>query len=294
MKKLVIFSISLLVCFLFTASYASDLPEGNKVHGSYLAPSKLTRISAQYFNPLNNNQSLTFQDTLTREQRLAQLPDYKLPKRALLFSALIPGAGELYTKSYLKAATFFLIEVGAWTFFGIYNKKGNEKQDEFEAFADEKWNPLKWYNWYVNIDSSTMERFTHAGHMVELLDPLIKGEGDPIKTQQYYEMIGKYAEFVVGWEGTSNDLTYDELMQYRQNETQIADDYMKMRAKSNDLFEKAMTGTTIAMLNHLLSAIDAAWTAKRHNNKLLEASLKFDQIYYVDHLQPVLSLKIRW
>jgi len=267
MKKIIIFTFGLLYCFLFATSYAAESNTERIEKGSYLKPSKLTQLSTEYFNPLNHNY-LTFQDSLSREERLAKLPGYKLPKRALFFSAVIPGTGELYTKSYLKAAAFFLVEVGAWTIYGAYNKKGNDKEDEYEAYADEKWNPRKWYNWYSNIDSTNQEKMTHAGHMVELLEPLLTGEGEAKKTQQYYEMIG--------------------------NELAIADDYMKMRADSNDLFERAKTGTTIAMLNHLLSAIDAAWTAKRHNNQLLEARLEVEQIYYANHLQPVLSLKIRW
>ncbi|UCE05047.1 MAG: hypothetical protein JSW07_15690 [bacterium] len=294
MKKISILTFGFLVGCLVALSYAGDFEKDIKYQDLYLKPSKLAEISAQYFSPLNGNLSFTFQDSLTKEQRLAQLPGYKLPKRALFFSALIPGAGELYAKSYLKAAAFFLIEVSAWAFYGIYNNKGKQKEDEYQAFANEHWDPRKWYDWYANIDSLTQNLMTHASHMEELLEPMIKGEGDPIKTQQYYEMIGKYAEFSAGWEGALDDLTYEELLQYRRDQLQIADDYMKMRAKSNDLFEKARTGTTIAMLNHLLSAIDAAWTAKRHNNTLLEASLRFEQIYYVDHLQPVLSLKIKW
>lgn len=293
MKKLFILTFSLLCCFLFATSNAKDNETESKYQGLYLKPSKLSQLSAEYFSPLNQN-SLTFQDSLSREQQLAQIPGYKLPKRALFFSAVIPGAGELYAKSYLKAAAFFLVEVGAWTFYGVYNKKGNDKEGEYQAYADEKWNPRKWYNWYSNIDSTTQGLMTHAGHMVELLEPLLTSEGNANKTQQYYEMIGKYAEFSAGWEGARDDLIYDELLQYRANELAIADDYMKIRADSNDLFDKAKTGTTIAMLNHLLSAIDAAWTAKRHNNKLLEARLEVEQIYYANHLQPVLSLKIRW
>ena len=293
MKKLALFSFGLLCCFLFATGYANETKTGSNNQRSYLKPSKFTQLSVKYFNSLNYN-SYQNQDSLSREQQLAQLPGYKLPKRALFFSALLPGMGELYAESYLKAVAFLAIEAGAWTFYGIYNKKGSEKEDEFQVYADEKWNPRKWYNWYVNIDSTTQGLMTHASHMVELIDPLIKGEGDPKKTQQYYEMIGKYAEFSAGWEGARDDLTYDELIQYRTNELAIADDYMKMRAKSNDLFERAKTGTTIAMLNHLLSAIDAAWTAKRHNNQLLEARLEVEQIYFANHLQPVLTLKIRW
>jgi len=83
-------------------------------------------------------------------------------------------------------------------------------------------------------------------------------------------------------------------MDYRKNEIPIADDYMDMRAESNDLFSIARTGTTVAMINHLLSAIDAAWTAKIHNNRLLKTSMRIEQIRYANHTLPVFSLKFNW
>ncbi len=287
MKKYFIFSI----CFLFfvfgTNSYSGDLFDKNVANGnSYFSPPKRSQLMTAYFNPL----SQSYQDTtavMTREQQLSMLPGYKLPKKALLLSALMPGAGELYVNSYIKAAAFFVVEASAWTFYGIYTKKGNEKEDEYEAYADELWDPEKWKSWYNGIPEDDQKSFTHTEHMMELLN-----EGK--KTQQYYEMIGKYAEFVSGWQGTRNNLTFGELMDYRKNEVPIADDYMDMRAESNDLFAKARTGTTIAMINHLLSAIDAAWTAKIHNNRLLKTSMRIEQIYYVDHSQPVFSLKFNW
>ena len=286
MKRLTIISICLLLLITGSNSYSGDLFDKKNTNNSLLVPSKRTQLVSEYFNPL----SFFYQDTaevLTRESQLSMLPGYKLPKKALLLSAMVPGAGELYVKSYIKAATFFLVEVGAWTFYGLYTKKGNEKEDEYEAYADELWNPEKWKSWYDGLDPSTQESFTHAGHMVELLE-----EGR--KTQQYYEMIGKYAEFVSGWEGARNDLTYQELMEYRNNEVTIADDYMDMRAESNDLFSLARTGITVAMINHLLSAIDAAWTAKTRNNRLLKTSMRIEQKHYVNQIQPVLSFTFNW
>ncbi|MBC8182715.1 hypothetical protein H8E88_16565 [candidate division KSB1 bacterium] len=286
MKKLFILSICFLFFVIGTNSYSGDLFDRKTISNALLEPAKRTQLVSAYFNPL----SYSYQDTadvLSREHQLSMLPGYKLPKKALLLSALMPGAGELYVKSYFKAATFFLVEVGAWTFYGIYTKKGNEKEVEYEAYADEKWNPEKWKSWYDGLDPSTQESFTHTTHMLELLD-----EGR--KTQQYYEMIGKYAEFVTGWEGTRNDLTFGELMGYRQDKVQIADDYMDMRAESNDLFSLARTGITVAMINHLLSAIDAAWTAKITNNRLLKTSMRIEQKHYVNHVLPVLSLKFNW
>ena len=69
---------------------------------------------------------------------------------------------------------------------------------------------------------------------------------------------------------------------------------MDMRAESNDLLGRARTGTTIAMINHLLSAIDAAWTAKIHNNRLLKTALRMEKIHFDYRTEPVLSLKFNW
>ena len=301
MKKLFILSVYLLFFVIGTNSYGGDLFDKNAKSDSYLTPSKRTQLVTSYFNPLSHS----YQDTtvLTREQQLSMLPGYKLPKKALLFSALIPGAGELYVNSYFKAAAFFLVEVGAWTFYGVYTKKGDEKEDEYEAYADELWDPEIWRIWLEGIDTNTKENFTHVGHMEELLN-----EGR--KTQQYYEMIGKYAEFVVGWKDLRykdyakdynkdgidylTDIQYEDLLYLRKGYADNADDYMDMRAESNDLFAMARTGITIAMINHLLSAIDAAWTAKIHNDRLLRTSMRIEQIYYVNRMQPVLSLKFNW
>ncbi len=63
-------------------------------------------------------------------------------------------------------------------------------------------------------------------------------------------------------------------------------DYMDMRDKSNKFFRLARTATNYVIVNHILSAIDAAWTAKRKNNRLLEASIKVEQIFYVNRFNP--------
>ena len=131
MNRLITICLGLLIFLLATDGYSSDLfIKKNSAVNSYFAPSKMSLLATTYFNPLlKSNQDTT--TVVTREQQLAMLPGYKLPKKALLFSALIPGAGELYVNSYLKAAAFFLVEAGAWTFYGLYTKKGNEQTDKF-------------------------------------------------------------------------------------------------------------------------------------------------------------------
>ncbi len=287
MKRL--FTIAMLILMMMIAHpvKAGDLFEENHHANSLLTPSKMTRLSVEYFNPLGA-ESLQDTTALTREQQLAQLPGYKLPKKALFFSAVIPGAGELYVKSYLKAAAFFLIEVGAWTYYGVYQKKGKEQEDKYENFANAHWDSTKWRFWYDGLTDNQKNSFTHAGHMLELIR-------ESRTTQQYYEMIGKYYEFYIGWDEVDDPNQFDlEELFGEHRASQIVDDYMSMRAKSNDFFAQARNGTTIAMINHLLSAVDAAWTAKIKNNRLLKTALKMEQIQFDDRVEPVLSLKFKW
>ncbi len=292
MKKLSTLIFSFLTVFLLTTCYAGDiLTASQNEDQGVLAPSKWTQLSAEYFNPLN---SLTLQDTLTKEQKLAQLPGYKLPKKALLFSALIPGAGELYSKSYIKAGVFFLAEVAAWTLYGSYTNKGKDQEKKYQQFANLHWNPDVWLQWIQNHEKLDD---AHAGTMENYLS----GDKSATTRQQYYEMIGKYPAFYVGWDFVryyDNQSYWDnkpiqEIEEIHKNDQGISD-YMDMRDKSNRLFRTARTATNYVIVNHILSAIDAAWSAKRHNNKLLEASIQFEQIFYVDQFQPVLSLKIKW
>jgi len=289
------FTSCLLFCFLFTNSYAGDFDNKSKYEGMVLQPSTMNQIAAKYFNPLSYNRSFTFQDTLTREQQLAQLPGYKLPKRALFFSAVIPGAGELYTKSYIKAGAFFLAEVASWMLYGTYTNKGKDEEKKYQEFADVHWSPDVWQQWLQNYTQEVDD--AHASTMEKYLG----GDKSATTKQQFYEMIGKYPAFYAGWDFVEyeknqdffDNITLDSLSSIQENSSEIGE-YMDMRDKSNKFLRIARTATNYIIINHILSAIDAAWTAKRHNNKLLEASLKVEQIFYVDHLQPVLSLKIRW
>jgi len=260
--------------------------------GSIELSAPRSKLAAQYFDPIA---ALVFQDTLTKEQRLAQLPGYKLPKRALFFSAMIPGAGELYTKSYLKAGAFFLAEVAAWTIYGSYTKKGQNQEKKYQQYADAHWNPEIWQQWKQNYTNPLDD--AHASTMEKYLS----GDKSATTKQQYYEMIGKYPAFYVGWDFARyyenqsffNTITMDSIETIQQNSPDIGK-YMDMRDKSNQLFRVARTATNYVIVNHILSAIDAAWTAKRHNNKLLEASIHIKQIFFVDQFKPVLSLELKW
>lgn len=97
--------------------------------------------------------------------------------------------------------------------------------------------------------------------------------------QQYYELIGKYFHFAVGWEDYPEWIrngeflpTIDpELQDAEGNYVNVSDRYWEYRddhQRANDHFRRASWISTLFIVNHLVSAIDAAVFAKLHNDRI--------------------------
>ncbi len=186
--------------------------------------------------------------------------EYKSPKRAFIYSLIIPGWGQKYAGSHIAKPIFFVLaEASAWGFQFKYRKDGNNQTDVFQAFASQYW-----HEW----DSTTT---TGQSYRNWILDTLLETYDDTgfthqlpnSRTQQYYEMIGKYDQFRGGWEDYwTNRAKFDSTDKYvSPRRTQ----YLTMRQKANDLLNKADRFVLLSMLNHLFSAFDAAISASRHN-----------------------------
>lgn len=213
----------------------------------------------------------------------------KSVKKAFLFSALVPGSGEIYGGSYLKGIALLAIEVGAWSMYAIYHKEGNDIETEFHAYADEHWIEDHYWDYisaHSQINRENMEalrewehdHFSHGLHID--------------KDQQYYEMIGKYDQFNYGWDDTDKGLLEEDWTISMRSPKRLY--YENRRDASNNAFKTASWGTMIALINHALSAVDAAWTVNRHNKKLMNTSLRIEPIRYGMNNVPALSLRVNW
>lgn len=242
------------------------------------------------------------------------------PGKALLLSAILPGAGELYAGNKLKAAIFFGIEVAAWTGVIYFYGQGKDKEDEYIEYADMHFSdstywafefalardpaigdsgqyPMDdieaWKNdsWDDKIDYLPDKGFTHELPTEEERDD------DWSLDQQFYEMIGKYIhQFGVGWDDTPDyDHTNpDPVYKPYFNGTSIfSKDYMDMRKESNDLLEYSAWGYNIALLNHVASALDASFSVKLAKRRA-KAELSFQQIPYDQEIVNTAGLKFTW
>ncbi|MFA6597344.1 MAG: hypothetical protein WCS69_06445 [Ignavibacteriaceae bacterium] len=225
---------------------------------------------------LHADSRLLFNNTELPQQNMSfPSPNKKSPMLAGLFSIVLPGAGEFYTGNYLKAAVFAAVEAGAIVLAVSYNKKGDNQTNYFQNYADGHWSIKRYAEWTINnaayinssIDVSQYSVISSDGTVNHAeLNRLERDLGSgyshalpPHGEQQYYELIGKYPQYSHGWDDAIQSETDFHILSPNFL------DYSKMRGKANDYYnvsDKAVIGLYV---NHLLSGLDAIWSAISFN-----------------------------
>ena len=250
---------------------------------------------------------------LSDETLEGQEPSYKSPWIAAGLSLVLPGAGEFYADSYLKAAIFFVIEAAAWTVAYTQDRNGDKQTDAFQKFGDQNWSVVKYanyaeatygppngpYTWHIagtdnlppwqQINWAELNRMERdiGGNSNNIEGRYFSHTLPPHGDQQYYEEIGKYPQFNTGW----NDGSYNPGdFQYGDPLTSNFHYYSGERGKANTFYNRATTAVTIAVVNHVLSALDAGWTASSHNTVHAGVMMKTQQIGFTIHEVPVLTV----
>jgi hypothetical protein len=195
----------------------------------------------------------------------------KSTKRGFLYSLLIPGAGEFYAGSKIKAALFLGLEAAFWTGYFSYHKKGKDKENEYLDYADAHWDVYAYseslvYR-YPDLDLDPITGIvidTPGVYYGEGTDSIVISHSlylelgpDLKKDQQYYETIGKYDQFRFGWDDYDG---VNFLTLHREF-------YLDLRHDSNSLLDKANRFVMVSLANHLLSAFDAAISVRSYNRK---------------------------
>lgn len=217
-----------------------------------------------------------------------QSSSLKSVKKGMLFSAVVPGTGQLYQGNYWKAAAFLAVEAIGWTLYITKTSEGNDIEDEFHAYADEHWSENDYWDWismHSGLERSNVEalrdwehdHFSHGLHRE--------------KDQQYYEMIGKYDQFNYAWDDSDLGLLDEGFTQALRSENRLY--YEDRRDASNKAFKKATTGVTLVLFNHILSAVEAAWSISRDNNQI-NAQLYGSYINHNHQAVPAMTLSMNW
>jgi hypothetical protein len=207
-------------------------------------------------------------------------PGHKSPGKAFLLSAAIPGLGQLYNGSKIKAAGFFAADVAVWVLHFKWHKDGDNMTDAFNLFNETHWSRAdysKYLLWTYGADSDTLIDSVEISHHLPTTN-----------TQQYYEMTGKYNQFAWGWDDAA--LNGDTLEEFSAgNPPPPAVDanvpvsanrmkYEQMRADANNRYDRAQRMIIVAMVNRLISGFEAYLSARHHNARAETAGEEFSRI----------------
>lgn len=298
-------------CILLIASISFGQADGPFVPRDRTAP-RLT--GNMRLDLLTGMSGIGFVDSIARP-----LSDYETRKKSPLLagtlSLVLPGSGEYYTKSYWRAGGFVLAEAGLWVFYAAYYSKGNKQTDLFQNYADDHWSAVRYAQWIeANLSQLNPDVTSFTGYLIPNTDglpPWQRVSWDKINAvenaiaqragngfthqlphrpeQQYYELIGKYPQFAAGWDD-AGVMTEQRILSNDVSQRFL--DYAKMRGKANSFYNVATTGAALLVVNHLLSALDAAWDAAQYDQQLkLEAHLA-PTVRSVDFVEFVPTLRM--
>ena len=196
----------------------------------------------------------------------------KSPLKAFVLSAALPGLGQYYYGSKLKAGLFFGAEVAAWALHIKWHGDGQDQENAFEDYNHAHWSKDSYSQYLMyaygvtDDDDVSVQEITH--HLPET------------ETQQFFEMTGKYDQFAWGWEDAQREgLGLDAFHSTYPTEEAIRitgesstpssamrQVYEQMRKTSNDSFDKASKMIIASIANRVLSAFEAYFTTQHQNN----------------------------
>ncbi len=189
--------------------------------------------------------SLLLVSNIYAQETPAKLKVDKRMVKNFMKSLIIPGWGQWENGNKIRGIVYVAAEIA-----GIYGyqsnfQAGTDKESEFKLFGDAHWDYTVW-SFSDNGETACGNLRTH--NMPTYIDS--EGIIQPIRDHHFYENISKYPEFVCGWDDISlkddNDLTPNKST------------YVDMRTRSNQLYRNAQIAGTLIMVNHLISAFDAA------------------------------------
>jgi hypothetical protein len=179
----------------------------------------------------------------------------------LLYSALVPGTGELSMGYEKRGIALIAAEAVAWTGYFKKHNEGMDQRDDYEAFADAHWSESRWVSEFPGIcptPPTSVEEVEECGQLTSGQGiwpgyiPYIPKDKDK---QHYYENLGKYDWYISGWDDWEG-LDPESLEYHMQTDNRTT--YRSMRQKSNNSLDDADSFLWISFAARAFSLAETA------------------------------------
>lgn len=181
----------------------------------------------------------------------------------VVYSAVIPGLGELSMGYWKRGVALMAVEALAWTGYFSNNNSGLDAREAYENFADVNWNQNKWVSDhpYAYPADYTQEELEEEGRLSSGSGrwpgyiPWVSKEEDK---QHYYENIGKYDWYISGW------ADFDPVTQ--PHDTDLRTQYRSMRQESNDKLDTATNWVYLSLAARVISLVQTTLLVHKANH----------------------------
>ena len=232
----------------------------------------------------------------------------------MLKSFILPGWGQFSNGDPAWKPIMFLgIEIFAIQSFFLYNQRSNDLKNDFENFADDHWELRRWYDNTKIIFPDRWRDIIIGTHKLGLkidgkyyysdnLDELSKlhpwSDIKVVRDRDFYENIGKYDQFVGGWDDSYDDPFDSKGNWFSQKKgnvesvilTKRKNYYRNLRYDSNRYSNYAKIATSAVLANHIISSIETIlWPKNKGSNIKVKLKLKPYSFVNEDGVQFILS-----
>ncbi len=197
-------------------------------------------VDDMLFEDVQSSESISAHDSTSFEDIIKVNFEKKDARKAMLFSMLIPGAGQYYAdKGVWGTYVFPVIEVGLIGGILYYNSRGNDKTDEYEKYANGETITQQFGDYtytgprYNRNYQASVENVLINVNVNDIYDDDYF-RLDALDSQHFYEDIGKYNKYIYGWsdwyyafatDATGNLVLgtdgYDDVWSWSNNDPQL-------------------------------------------------------------------------
>ncbi len=174
--------------------------------------------------------------TLPESDAAYLVPGTKSPNRAFLYSAILPGAGQLYADAN-RGFLYIAAEAALLTGYAVIRRSAQQTRDDYFNLV----RAGVTFEGPGSTDNWNEEDFEHATDFNTWDNIYVNDGGTPI------ERVGAYS-----WRDLSEAAP----------DSQLRKAALEKRLESNDRFRDARTLLGALLFNHLISAVDARFAAR--------------------------------